>query len=219
MPMCRRVNCSGIAVVSFGLVFGLLSPVSGANPKAAPAAAADEDLTPESIAKRLGELHPPVKSRNEGTLVFEPKSRVVSLETPILRRISPGTRWYRTELSTGYFEYPRAKLALAAWIDNGRLRIAECLSPTYADPSPEFLARFRALKVEKAADRESLAAEIAQIFAAITYEGGIEKGRMDGNRYEATLTHNGRGWRRVRVSFDTDGKVADVATTKELAEK
>ena len=161
----------------------------------------------KAIQKHLSQRYPVKSPRVAGELQFELETSLIEFAAPAIRRADSTLRLYRTSFSTGHFEYPEVEVAVAAWMEGGVLKTAECLSPVYTGESTSFIGRFRGLKGKSAAEREKLANEICEVFSGITYRGRTVGGRLDNDEYRADLWHDKMKWRTMQVTFDGNGAI------------
>ncbi|MGL4552126.1 MAG: hypothetical protein ACRC33_13175 [Gemmataceae bacterium] len=145
-----------------------------------------------------------------GQLHLEAKTKVVALDAPALRRADPSLRLYRTTLCTYEFCYWNVEVLVAAWVERGKLKTAECLSPTYDCPSAAFTGRLRGIRANTPAEQEALAGEICDALEGITYQGRVDRRRMIGREYQADLWRGEQLWRRVRLTFDPTGAIQEL---------
>lgn len=131
-------------------------------------------------------------------LQFEQKTPLKRVNLPALARALPNVRFYTTTLRTGYFEYPRVKVAVAALKHGG---IAVELSPTYSESDPQFSDIFKNARAYGTADERAVATEIARLFAIITYKGQIKNTHHVTGRFSADLWHGDLFWRRILIEF------------------
>ena len=168
----------------------------------------NEVPTVAAIEKHLSQRYPMKNPGASGEHQFKPGTKIIEIDTPAIRRADSNLRVYRTNLSTGYFEYPQVEVAVAVWMENGILKSAECFSPTYTGESPTFIARLHGLRSKTVANREQLANEICDVFSQITHKGRIVNGRFANEEYRAELWHGKQRWRTVRVDFDSKGAIS-----------
>lgn len=167
----------------------------------------------DAVMQRLRERYPLRAVYTGRELSFLPDTKLVEIDAPALRRADPGLRLFRTTLCTMQWCYWDVEVAVAAWVEKGRVETAEYLSPVYGDSSPGFARRLRALRGKTAADREAISRDVCDVFRRITYRGKIVEGRLAGDEYRAGLMHGDQLWRQVRLTFDAEGALSGVELT------
>ena len=172
-----------------------------------------------AVVAHLCERYPVTTEFTVPQLQFEHDSALLRLDTPAISKAAPALRFYRTELTTGAFEYWKVQTIVAVWNAEGRMESAEGLSPLYDDLSAAFLHCLKGLKGKTVEDRQRLSEEICELFALITRRGRIVGGQFTENQYRAELWHGDLLWRRIHVKFDAAGSITDVALVNTKSER
>jgi len=140
-----------------------------------------------------------------------PKDEVlVAIEAEGLTERLPGVRFFKSKLTTPYFEYPVVSVLVATAKRDDVYSSTVCFSPMYEDVPQSFLALFVGLHGDDKTARRDLAEAVAKLLAEITPQGRAESGRASATSAVAHVYSGERIWRSVQVDYDTDGVVQGV---------
>jgi len=163
-------------------------------------------LVQPDIRVALAERYPTTDVFEDNTLQFD-NAPVEPLDLPSISKALPDVRFFITQLRTGHFEYPQVSVSVAV-PDQGP--IAVLLSPTYSESDPAFTEVLLRARVSGALHAQTVAGEIACLFAKITHKGEIREPHYANGLYTANLWHGDLLWRQLLIGF-ADGRVSSVS--------
>lgn len=153
----------------------------------------------EKVREYLLRNFPDGDTINQKSLVYR-NFEVESIRTPVFTR-KTGSELFKTELVTGYYEYPLLEIAVILASDD-QIEILE--SPTFGEANKEFIDLLECVCVDKSEDKMVITNELSNIFKEITYNGAIVNIEFSENGTSCELKHGQLLWRKLNFIFDKD---------------
>ena len=138
------------------------------------------------------------------------------LTNPELARFLPDTRYFKSSLGTGEYEYPEVLIVVAVTRHRAGYSVEVCPSPFFEDVPQAFLRQYRDLTLPDAAAREAFARGLTDLLAGITPEGSTGEITCDSKSCKSRLLAAGSIWREIGFRFDTGGLIYGVEVTNPL---
>lgn len=173
----------------------------------------DEGLE-EVLRNQLARRFPDQEILPEGEFAFSEAQDIEELAAdPVVASLLPEYRFFKTQLTTSYEEYPYVDvIAAISAQDHADVRIL--VSPTFTPDSPEFLELFYGLRVDDADERRRLAESIARMFASITFQGSLESMETGTDRFVFNLYRQGISQNILIFEFDDSGQLIAIRVMK-----
>jgi hypothetical protein len=176
------------------------------------AAPVPQEPSVSAVETRLAAEYPLKYPRKSGDLAFVPETEVVEFVVPALRAALPGTRFFRTELDTGYSScFPTVDVVVLVRVTGGKLVTYDFLAPSYQGVDDGLRAFFRTVSGKTAEERTDIGRGVASLYRTLTYRGRLGHEVLAGDRYQVELWTDGQHWRqRLIVTFGPTGGVTGI---------
>ena len=189
-------------------------------PVACPAAfpPADErtaDPAPAAIRKYLRAHYDEIDYRNGATILTGRAytgAPIVEIPNARLERALLQTRFFSTRLSNADHEKLEVEILISFRHGSDHDDIRTSYSPAF-EPSHKFLGQFLGLWAPTAHDREEIALGLAELLAAITYEGVARPMPSYKGHAWAELRQSDLHWRDVQIESNRVGRVRQILVT------
>ncbi len=168
---------------------------------------------PAGAAKLLSVRYPYRSEIEEDELQFIRGTRVDALHLPALAKALPEVRFFRSNLRAESVDYPDVDILIAVSRDG---RFAMCQTPLHANLDEQFIEMLRGASAGTQADQAAVGAEIARMFASVSFPCEVRSSKVDGTEFSAELWYGRTLWRRILVSF-VQGRIVSVTLTNPRA--
>ena len=138
--------------------------------------------------------------------------RIEPLTNPGLARVLPDTRYFKSRLGTGDYEYPEVLIVLAVTRHRAEYSVEVCPSPFFGDVQEAFLRQYRDFRLPDTAARETFMRGLTGLLAEITPAGSTGSIHCDSESCISELLTTGVLWRYIDMAFDAGGLVLNVRT-------
>lgn len=120
------------------------------------------------------------------------------LTLPALEQALPDVQFYRSTEFTGRRGYLNVEIIIALSPDGSRTKLQ---SPVYTSPDSAFVETLIGATATPS-EQFAVGLDIANLFAAITYDGEIRSPQLTNGQFSAELWHGRLHWREVVVRFE-----------------
>ncbi len=164
----------------------------------------------EAVRQHLRQKYPEQGDGSDGRLRWVPGTKLTEVNSSVLQKQLPNTRFFVTTIATDYLEFMQVPLLISAADENGKITFRQSFSSVFTDVPKEFLSQFRGLRAATAEERKSVGEAIGMLLQKSTTRGELRNGDFSGLHCRLELWHNGHGWRDMHFHFDRNGRLESV---------
>lgn len=171
------------------------------------------DAAPAAIKTYLRAHYDEVDYSHGGAFMTGPAylgEPLVEVRNERLQRFLPGTRFFTTKIENTDIEDKEIETLVSFRHGSDDDDIRTLFSPTYGRPSRKFFGQFLHLPAPTKQDEKEIALGLAELLAAITYEGVARLYPWQAGKIGAELRYAGEHWLDIEITGDRHDRVQKI---------